>query len=66
MVYYGKLCWWVDMGSWLYCCRVGIGTEVHGVLVSFLRTTLKVKTKVVIEQTLAREIQTREALYISS
>ena len=47
MVYYGKLCWWVEMGSWLYCCRTGIGTEVVGgaLVIFFLRTTLKVKTK---------------------
>ena len=72
----------VDMGSWLYCCRVGIQTEgVGGVLV---RTILKVETiwfeefiavvKIIIscflwvvnEQIPSKEIQTREVLYFSS
>ena len=44
-MYYSKLCLWVDMGSWLYCCRAEILTEVvGGALGIFLRTTLKVKT----------------------
>ena len=81
-MYYGKLCWWADMESWLYCCRAGIGTEVvGGALVIFFENYSESENKlvkftaelnyilfqwVVNEQIPTREIQTGEALYISS